>query len=899
MKNILRTLSFFALTAILIMSSCSDSFDSLLVEEQTAGNANLRVIIGDENDARTLFPSPSQFTGYRLDCIKGSEKVTKNAGTNTNSVDMELTPGTWTITVTGLVGTKDAVYGSSLVEIELGKTATVKIVLNQNVSETPGVFHYSLKFPNLDSKELDDSYTTATFTITPENPNYGTVTYNLKQWVNKNSSPYSFTGDLELPPGDYTMDIALVSARIITDNYNRNYPASVYRKEAVHIYSNMVTSTPDYVFLDRDFTANLYFQGTVTFIDHTDKNYQLVEIELSTDTNSIIPIIPESLIISYSYWELSINAKNVNSSSHNVNTSGNLYFRAVYKDEASDSTKNGKWLAYSIGNIHGTPSNISLSDDLYVFPAPSSVNAVTQSSSSINISWEDVSGANSYHIYRNDSYIATVNNNNTSYTDTGLTMGAQYSYQVCAVNNSSFEGEKSAPVSATTSTLSAPSGVNAVAQGSTSISISWYSVIDASYYRIYRNGSLYTTTPNTSYTDTSLTANTQYSYQVSAVNSSGDEGNKSSSVNATTLLSAPSWVTAEEQNSTTIMISWGAVSGANSYKIYRNGSFYTTTTNTSYTNTVAAGTGAQYSYQVSAVNTSSVEGEKSDPVSTTGLLSTPSGVSAVAQDSTSIMINWNSVSNASYYYIYRDGNYIDMAYNTYYTDYGLVAGTQYSYQVSAVNNSSVEGNKSSSASATTLSSTGTLPAPSGVSATAQDSSSIMISWNSVSDASYYKIYRDNYYIDTAYNTYYTDYGLVAGTQYSYQVSAVNNSSVEGNKSAPVNGIPYDVNSVIGLVTYSWYDNTLSAGEYHYYKFYANDVYTTYYIEGNDSDTGLGKTCDIRVLVFREDDNTELINSDIGSSTPGFSITSDGWIIIRVSGYSSTSSGTYAIQYNQP
>ena len=83
----------------------------------------------------------------------------------------------------------------------------------------------------------------------------------------------------------------------------------------------------------------------------------------------------------------------------------------------------------------------------------------------------------------------------------------------------------------------APSGLSATAQSSSSVSLSW---TDASSnetgFKVYRGGSLITTTDanTTSYTDSSgLSASTSYSYYVKATNASGDSA-ATSTVSATT-----------------------------------------------------------------------------------------------------------------------------------------------------------------------------------------------------------------------------------------------------------------------------------------------------------------------------------------------------------------------------
>jgi chitodextrinase len=71
----------------------------------------------------------------------------------------------------------------------------------------------------------------------------------------------------------------------------------------------------------------------------------------------------------------------------------------------------------------------------------------------------------------------------------------------------------------------------------TSVSLSWNPVLyreGIQNYKVYRNGTLVGSPTGTTYNDSTLTASTTYSYQVSAVGNDGVEGPKSSVVQATT-----------------------------------------------------------------------------------------------------------------------------------------------------------------------------------------------------------------------------------------------------------------------------------------------------------------------------------------------------------------------------
>ncbi len=79
-------------------------------------------------------------------------------------------------------------------------------------------------------------------------------------------------------------------------------------------------------------------------------------------------------------------------------------------------------------------------------------------------------------------------------------------------------------------------GLTVTTVSSTQLDLSWNAVSDPdlSYYNIYRDGVLIATTTATTYSDTGLTPSTTYTYEVSAVDTSGNEGQKSAPASGTT-----------------------------------------------------------------------------------------------------------------------------------------------------------------------------------------------------------------------------------------------------------------------------------------------------------------------------------------------------------------------------
>ena len=247
------------------------------------------------------------------------------------------------------------------------------------------------------------------------------------------------------------------------------------------------------------------------------------------------------------------------------------------------------------------------------------------------MTWAASSGATSYDIYRGttaaNEVLVDPGINGTSFTDTGLTNGTTYYYQVTAVNaggQSGYSNQVSAlpqvPVPAT------PTGLVATA-GNAQVALSWSASTNATGYDIYEGtGSggetLLTSVTGTSYTNTGLTNGTKYYYEVSAVDAGGQSG-KSSEVSATPQVAAPAAPTnlVATAGNAQVALSWTASSGAASYDLYRGTSSGGETlvdsgiTGTSFTDTGLTD-GTTYYYEVSAVNAGGQSG-KSNQVSAT------------------------------------------------------------------------------------------------------------------------------------------------------------------------------------------------------------------------------------------------------------------------------------------
>jgi poly(hydroxyalkanoate) depolymerase family esterase len=188
--------------------------------------------------------------------------------------------------------------------------------------------------------------------------------------------------------------------------------------------------------------------------------------------------------------------------------------------------------------------------------APTGLTITGTTNTSASLSWNPVSGAAGYDVYRNGTLVTSSPVTGTSYTDSGLTAGTGYSYTVASVDSSGEAGPQSGAVTATTTGtnpgLPAPTGLAVGTVTSSSVALSWNAVSGAASYDVYRNGTQVNTAAvtGTSYTDTGLSTGKSYSYTVAAVDGTGKVGAQSASVTATTSSYTPTCYTDNNYNQT-------------------------------------------------------------------------------------------------------------------------------------------------------------------------------------------------------------------------------------------------------------------------------------------------------------------------------------------------------------
>jgi chitodextrinase len=427
--------------------------------------------------------------------------------------------------------------------------------------------------------------------------------------------------------------------------------------------------------------------------------------------------------------------------------------------------------------------------------------------SKVDLSWSAVTPPTNctlagYNIYRStgkSTAVAELNSSpitTTTYTDSTVAAGTNYSYQVSAIDTSGTTPESTlaptTPISVTTG-LNCSSGSTVLpttptltATGGTaytSISLGWTaSTVNNGCslvgYHLYRSG---TTAPiytgeATSFTDTgigltpaNLASGTSYSYYVVAYDSGSNLSTNSATVAAKTEVdnvapTMPTGLTATSPSSAAVNLSWtastdlpnpGAV-GVSGYYIYRNDATTPTYTvsggATTFTdsNVVPSTT---YKYAVQAFDKNSNPSSESADVSVTTQAapasctssspapSTPGSLTSPSQTMTSVSLSWTASTPgagsdcAITGYQVTDtttGNQSTVT-GTTFNDTGLSPSTSYSYLVVAVESNGLKSATAATLTKATSSDTQAPTAATNFVATAPSASQVSLSWTAATD----------------------------------------------------------------------------------------------------------------------------------------------------------------------
>ncbi|MFN7625106.1 MAG: fibronectin type III domain-containing protein, partial [Acidobacteriota bacterium] len=425
-----------------------------------------------------------------------------------------------------------------------------------------------------------------------------------------------------------------------------------------------------------------------------------------------------------------------------------------------------------------------------------------------------------------------------------------YVYQVTAVNSTIASPPSNTPTSQLLPLPTAASGLNASPNSATAVQLTWNdNSNNEDGFRISRKtgssgtyATIATVSQNTTtHVNTGLTEGTQYFYQVTAFNVSGD-ATTSPEDSATTRSNAPVNMAATIVNSTSVRLNWSDTSSTETgFSLRRrsgSGSFaeiaQLPANTTTYLDSGLTPDTA-YSYRVFAINGGGLSAPSEEAaVTPLSIPAAASGLVATANSTSKITLTWVDASNNEMGFRVQRAAAATGPWTTVRTtnanvttweDNAVNENTTYHYQVIAFN-AGGEAAPSSSASATTQ--LGPPAAPTSLVATTRSPTQITLTWtdNATNEASYKVQRRDpnsSVFADIATlppnSALYEDRAsqtnaISNGVTYTYKVVAVNLSrQTESNEATATTGVtpptPINLQSQVlssSSVTLIWTDN---------------------------------------------------------------------------------------------
>ncbi|MBD7970324.1 fibronectin type III domain-containing protein [Paenibacillus gallinarum] len=318
--------------------------------------------------------------------------------------------------------------------------------------------------------------------------------------------------------------------------------------------------------------------------------------------------------------------------------------------------------------------------------APSSFSGLEITDNSVTLGWNNVLSATYFELERDLNLI--YGGEDTSYHDEGLESGTSYSYRISAENESG-SGEYSTLDDVKT-LPAAVLGLKRNHVSTSEITIEWESVRGADGYTLSFDGGEMIHLPEnvTQFVASGLQPGSSHKFIVAAQNQSGV--GISSSLVLSTIPDVPNNIEVSNIGEQEVTLFIPEVQGATKYLVSVNGQQYETSSGELLITGLAGG--QTYSYQVAAGNMAGYSEE------TTGeFLTLPFMPNNVEGDSTvnSINLRWDAVPSATEYLVYdTQDNLIDKTNNHALSVNNLEAGSEYQFNIRAINESGESKNAS-------------------------------------------------------------------------------------------------------------------------------------------------------------------------------------------------------------
>lgn len=401
-------------------------------------------------------------------------------------------------------------------------------------------------------------------------------------------------------------------------------------------------------------------------------------------------------------------------------------------------------------------------------PIPQNV-AVEPYKTKVKINWDTIPGLG-YEI-EVDGNIKTMGTL-SEYSHENLLPDTEHSYRIRSVKEGSYSDWSRLIIIRTKADIfTIPSAVKGEADN-TRIIVSWEAVTNADGYDIDVNGVIIDNGNNTVFIHEGLSLNTSHSYRIRA--RSGSEVSQwSDPLSITTYALAKPEGIITQAAETEIVVTWSPVNGAESYEMKVDGNIIRNITGTTYT---VSGLlkGTQHTISLRALNSQGTSAFTPPLIVFTAGESSkiPQNIGAITTKD-QIALIWERINGADGYEVKVGEEIITNILDNSYVHKNLLPNTEYAYLIRITTNQG-PGQWSVPIRIKTMAQN---PATPGNITAAASSTSVLITWDRVTDAEEYEIQIDNQIINTGISNKYLHGGLAPNTQYTYKVRSKNRTGV--------------------------------------------------------------------------------------------------------------------------
>ena len=318
------------------------------------------------------------------------------------------------------------------------------------------------------------------------------------------------------------------------------------------------------------------------------------------------------------------------------------------------------------------------------------------------------------------------------------------------------------------------------------IKVMWKDLKQAKNYVLYENDNE-VLSKNTNIYERKIDPGIEYCYKLQAYGDYGLKGQMSEKICGDGPTQAPTDINLEI-NKNTIQIKWPSVSGAISYIIYRNNE-KVAETNSSLFLDVDLDYNKEYFYLISALTQLGHESARSIEIQAKTHEYNAAPILSSMKDDKKIILIWNEIDVATSYNIYRDSEFITNIKGSSYSE-SMMQGISFCYQITSVDQYGLESNFSNQHCQKIMISPPTdIIADGGV-------NSIYLNWNSISGASYYKVYHQMnnnspIFVEKVKSNQLQIRNLPYAEESCYVISTIDKEGEEGSFSKPTCGIVKD------------------------------------------------------------------------------------------------------------